>query len=1318
MKNIKKEKQKYSLFIHKKLFFILDIMILLSYGSMSKMNLRNLNDYNFSEVHLVIIGNGTQNLLSEEFIYEPSEVLVNGVSKGAICNKTCELDDEESNITLRFEQKIEFCDNMFKNLENIKMIDLSEFDFSKVRNMSSMFCNCTNLKEIIFGNINTSLVEDMKYLFFFCSSLDSIDLSSFDTSLVTNMGYMFTNCFSLSSINLSTFNTSNVEYMRSMFGSCIALYSIDISNFDFSKVTSMNLMFFNDTNLRKVNFGDSKTSSLQEMRSLFYECKNLISVDLSNFNTTLVTDMRWVFYNCISIKYIYFSESFDTSNVLTTFSMFYNCRNLISLNLSSFDISKVTEMAHMFYNCNKLKYLDLSTFISLSLNSIVNLFKNCNSLIYLNLYSFKINSTTTISSSLDSINSDTKFCLNDPFTEEKLLFPKNFTSNCSDICFEQNIKLDIVTNECIKSCSDHNYGYECNNICYNKCPEDTYPTLNTPNICYNRRPEGYFLDSYDSIYKPCYWACDYCFGKGNETIHNCKKCKSGFVFLNDNIYNNNCYKPCNYYYYFNESNSYTCTEDYICPEKYKLIIEKYKCIDECKNDDLYQYEFNNYCYKECPEGTILKETNHTCYLNPISENSLLNATSLTNNIETEKSEFISQEKILSTNSKSSYINESIESITFQNIMNDKTINIINITIIHNIDDILTYLQQMLIAGFNMDDINNGIDFIHSEEKVTFTITTSTNQKERKNKYNNVTTIDLGKCENILREAYNISTKEDLYILKIDNYLEGLNIPKVEYEIYYPFIENKLQKANLSLCSNTKIDISIPINLSISELDKHNASSNLYNDICYTLTTDSGTDISLKDRRDEFINNNLSVCEEDCLFTEYDNINKKAICSCFAKIKLPLISEIKVDKNKFLNNFIDIHNIANIKVLKCIKLMFKKENFFKNSAHYLIVILFSLGTISAFMYFFREKEKINGYLNKFANENKLNKGNDLTIITSTKNIKKNKNKEKNKILYEINKKSKYYEPPKKKGKNKRKRVKIIKTKQMTSQSDINIINNKKSSFNETKNRNNVIIKNRKITEPLNISKNNENVKSEFSLKPKSEKEINETYTDIEMNSLNYEEAIKCDYRTYFQYFLSLLKTRHILFFSFFKVQDYNSQMIKIYIFFFTFAINYTVSAMFYSDSTMHKIYEDEGSFDFTYQLPQMLYSLIISSLLKILLTTLGLYGRNLIEIKNLKNKSKNESIIKVSMVISLKMILFFTITYLLLFMFWIYLGCFCVVYKNTQIHLLIEVSSSFGFSFITSFILYLLPGIFRILSLKNRNNDRPCLYKFSKLLQML
>ena len=37
-------------------------------------------------------------------------------------------------------------------------------------------------------------------------------------------------------------------------------------------------------------------------------------------------------------------------------------------------------------------------------------------------------------------------------------------------------------------------------------------------------------------------------------------------------------------------------------------------------------------------------------------------------------------------------------------------------------------------------------------------------------------------------------------------------------------------------------------------------------------------------------------------------------------------------------------------------------------------------------------------------------------------------------------------------------------------------------------------------------------------------------------------------------------------------------------------------MFYSDNAMHKIYIDKGAFDFTYQLPQMIYSLLISSIL--------------------------------------------------------------------------------------------------------------------------
>jgi len=164
------------------------------------------------------------------------------------------------------------------------------------------------------------------------------------------------------------------------------------------------------------------------------------------------------------------------------------------------------------------------------------------------------------------------------------------------------------------------------------------------------------------------------------------------------------------------------------------------------------------------------------------------------------------------------------------------------------------------------------------------------------------------------------------------------------------------------------------------------------------------------------------------------------------------------------------------------------------------------------------------------------------------------------------------------------------------------------------------------------------------------------------------------------------------------------------------MNYVVSVMFYSDSTMHKIYVDDGSFDITYQLPQIFYSLIISSVLGNVLNILGLYESNIAEFKKVQVRNKSQR--KVLFNIKLKVILFFIIDYILLFFFWIYLGCFCAVYKNTQIHLLLDVATSFSISFVTPFIIILLPSFFRVLSLKNKRGKNQCLFKFSNLLQNL
>ena len=102
-------------------------------------------------------------------------------------------------------------------------------------------------------------------------------------------------------------------------------------------------------------------------------------------------------------------------------------------------------------------------------------------------------------------------------------------------------------------------------------------------------------------------------GKGNKNNKNCEKCKLNYISLNYSIYNNNCYEKCTFYYYFNETKDYICTEDNNCPSNYnKLIIEKKKCIEKCENDSKYKYEYDNICYEEYPNGKIYDDNASIC----------------------------------------------------------------------------------------------------------------------------------------------------------------------------------------------------------------------------------------------------------------------------------------------------------------------------------------------------------------------------------------------------------------------------------------------------------------------------------------------------------------------------------------------------------------------------------------------------------------------------------------------------------------------------------------------------------------------------------
>ena len=232
-----------------------------------------------------------------------------------------------------------------------------------------------------------------------------------------------------------------------------------------------------------------------------------------------------------------------------------------------------------------------------------------------------------------------------------------------------------------------------------------------------------------------------------------------------------------------------------------------------------------------------------------------------------------------------------------------------------------------------------------------------------------------------------------------------------------------------------------------------------------------------------------------------------------------------------------------------------------------------------------------------------------------------------------------------------------------------------------------------------------------------KKIN--FNDEELNNLEYDLAVIVDKRSYFQYYWSLLKKKQLILFTFVPSNDYNLLSIKISLFLFSFSLYFTINAFFFSDDTMHKIHEDNGKFNIIYQIPQILYSSIISAIINMILKQLSLSDKNIIRLKqeNDINKITNTAK-KIKACILTKNIIYFLLNFIFLIFFWYFISCFCSVYKNTQIILIKDTLFSFGLSMLYPFGLNLLPGFFRIPALRSKNRDKKYLYQFSTLVALI
>ena len=614
------------------------------------------------------------------------------------------------------------------------------------------------------------------------------------------------------------------------------------------KNTIMNLQNYENNITMKWN------SSLEDCWQMFTGLSNLIEIDLTNFDFSRVKRMSSMFRNCFNLEYIKINSE-KKLIVEDMSSTFENCNSLKTLDLSYLDTSNLKNLALTFYNCWSLTSLNLNGFNTSLVTSFRGVFQNCSSLASLDLSSFEtskaifMNSMFYMCNSLTSLNLSSFITLNS-YTLDRMFFGCN-KLKFLDLSNFDTTNILYMTNlfgNCSELVSIDISNFNTENV---ELMEDMFSNCSNLQYINMSNYKGKNNMNMSNIFEGVPENISYCFNSENEIPEIIDQLKSKKCSIND------------------------CSDDWQKKEK-KSIEEKNMCVYDCSLDDEYKKEFRNQCYRDCPNGTYLSPENNKCIIIcgedlPFEQN---------------------EECVLNCNAQDFFNN--ICKINNQNI-NAKE-NMIN-TILNEI--VNGYADLLLSKVLNEDKKDY---FVKNNNTEIFQMTSSHNQKN--NEYNNASTIDIGECENILKEKYQISSDETLILFKADFYIEDFLVPITEYEIFSPLTKEKL---DLNYCNETKMKISTPINIDEENIYKYDPNSEYYKDKCYPNPSECGNDGTLLERKNEFNNKYFSLCGSNCLFIEYNKTTKRAFCECSFKSEFMKLSEIII-------LFLYIYNYKIIKLL--------------------------------------------------------------------------------------------------------------------------------------------------------------------------------------------------------------------------------------------------------------------------------------------------------------------------------------------------------------------------------------------------------------------
>ena len=1236
--------------------------------------LENLNVLHFivnSVLDMAYMFKGCSSLISLDLSSFDTSSVTNMMNMFSYCSSLIGLD-----LTNFKTQTVTNMNSMFLGCSKLESLDLYNFNVYKVSKMNSMFKDCVSLKSIKLFEANN--VEDMSYMFFNCPSLDELNLTRFKFSKVLTMEYMFSNCLGLTSIIFPEINDLGAINLSHMFSQCGSLISLFLPHFSKSSVINMEYMFKGCISLSSLNIINWDTSSVTTMENMFSGCSSLITLDLSSFDTKKVKLMNGMFYGCSSLEYLNISN-FNTNSVINMAFMFYKLKSISSLNVSSFDTNNVKFIYYMFEDCESLTSLDLSNFETPNIKSMDNLFSGCSSLEKLNINKLNTQLVSSMNNLFSGCRSLKSINLSN-FDTSRVTSIYHMFSGCMSL---KNLSLDTFNTSLITN-MEYLF-YKCSSLEYIDLSNFITSSVTNMGHMFSECSslielnldsfETNNVESMDYMFSNCITLLELNLSNFNTSLvknfsHMFDGCKlldwidcSNFSI--DNAENMEyMFYGCENLGYINLLNAYDSN-----------IIKYYNIFGRTPENMVF-------CFNESNKKFIQQIYKKNCYIinceNDWREIRKLIVASSSECVDSCKklTRFLYKYKCYERCPQGTYPHNFVCTKEINEYVPGQICDIknyfmgnCNITLTDNLDKHKFVINTT--EGIMNADLYDIILYVLDNKKI-YTIREKNEiyqiySLSNKIRFNDLAYVDLDECGKILKEKYKLKQSEDILVFKIEYRSPDFKIPIIEYCL---FGRDGSIKLNLNICNKQKINYYIPLNISEYKDYEYNPNNNFYYDKCQPIEFSSDSDLTLYERRNEYNINNMSLCESQCIFKGY--INQQIICECDIKIKFNSYLN-NIDPYNFVYRFKDLNEKNhNLWLFTCLNILFKKGILLTNYGSYIILSIFILIVVGVIIFYVKEKNIIL---------------NDIKILfqeTADKLLKKELIKAERKKLKKQMKKNK--DPNSIYGYNKGK-----------SKSKGLIISKEESAINAQEVSNNIILNN-----DLDKTK-------EFSEK-----------TENEINYSSYETSIKLDKRTFIEYYMSLIKTKQLFVFSFYSKKDYNSRVIKVCYLLFLFAFILIINTLFIEDTSFHNIFKLKGSFDFNYHIYKIIYATVTCYILEKVFHFLVFTEMDIIKIRKNDGKDNEQKIRNVCFTVSIKCVLFFSFSLILLFIFWLYISCFCAIFKRTQIFIILISVISFGLFLVTPFIMNLIPPIFRMIALKDENisSQRFCLYRFSQILQFI